>query len=245
MPSLKTPLKYNISSFSNLLTKLEISLTFLSENNNLNVNFSPSILNNSTIITSKKPFFKTHNSFSKVPLFSTKSIGRKETKSTLGYSISEQQPIFNQHFKTFFKSGTKAFSILIVDDENLCQKSTNRIINSFGLRNITVEFLNDGYEFLIKFWNKEILDYDLIIMDNHMNLIDGTDVINLILFMKENNIGINCNFDYNILYRLWICSADTYSIQNKLFKKEIVNIVGKPVTRVEMEKILRKYGAIK
>lgn len=235
----------NISSFSNLLTKLEISLTFLSENNNLNVNFSPSILNNSTIITSKKPFFKTQNSFSKVPLFSTKSIGRKETKSTLGYSISEQQPIFNQHFKTFFKSGTKAFSILIVDDENLCQKSTNRIINSFGLRNITVEFLNDGYEFLIKFWNKEILDYDLIIMDNHMNLIDGTDVINLILFMKENNIGINCNFDYNILYRLWICSADTYSIQNKLFKKEIVNIVGKPVTRVEMEKILRKYGAIK
>lgn len=233
------------SSFTNLVPKLEITLTFLGENNNLTLNYSPSLLNNSTTITSKKPFFRTQNSFNKATLFSTKSIGRKDTRSTLGCSVSEQQTIFSQHLKTFLKCGTKAFSILIVDDEYLCQKSAYRIINSFGLRNVTVEFLSDGYEFLMKFWNKEVLDYDLIIMDNRMNLIDGTDVINLILFMKENNIGINCNFDYNILYRLWICSADTDCIQHKLLKKEVVNTVGKPVTRIEMEKILKKYGAIR
>ena len=80
-----------------------------------------------------------------------------------------------------------------------------------------------------------------------MNDMNGTDAINIILYMREKGIAERYyQSEYNILSRILISSnEEVEAIQVKLREPNSVEITGKPIGKREMEKLLRKYGGIK
>ena len=79
-----------------------------------------------------------------------------------------------------------------------------------------------------------------------MNDMNGTDAINIILYMREKGIAERYyQSEYNILSRILISSnEEVEAIQVKLREPNSVEITGKPINKREMEKLLRKYGGI-
>ena len=117
-----------------------------------------------------------------------------------------------------------------------------------NIKNLSISYYPDGINVVELFLSQELSSFDLIIMDNNMNNMNGTDVINLILWMKNNGIASNYyQSEYTILSRIYISSAEVNPdiIKEKLDEQNCVEITGKPVEKAEMGKILGKLGGVK
>ena len=78
-----------------------------------------------------------------------------------------------------------------------------------NIKNLSISYYPDGINVVELFLSRELSLFDLIIMDNNMNNMNGTDVINLILWMKNNGIASNYyQSEYTILSRIYISSAE-------------------------------------
>lgn len=108
-----------------------------------------------------------------------------------------------------------------------------------NIKNLSISYYPDGINVVELFLSRELSSFDLIIMDNNMNNMNGTDVINLILWMKNNGIASNYyQSEYTILSRIYISSAEVNPdiIKEKLDEQNCVEITGEPVEKAEMEK---------
>ena len=225
----------HLKRFNTLYSHNEISFSLIGDIQSQNC--SPIILTTAPSIYSKKSLIK----------FGTSTRPNREEKST-GTGTTNANTISvrgdYQNIVTL-NSRRKSFSVLIIDDEKLCQSSLSRIINEININNIYIEYLCDGIDFLIRFLTNELSVFNLIIMDNHMRRMDGVDVVNMITLMKENDIGEKCRFDYNNIFsKLWLYSADADEVINGLINKESVGIISKPATKSDISNVLRKAGAI-
>ena len=226
----------HLKRFNTLYSHNEISFSLIGDIQSQNC--SPIILTTAPSIYSKKSLFK----------FGTSTRPNREEKST-GTGTTNANTISvrgdYQNIVTLNSRRNKSFSVLIIDDEKLCQSSLSRIINEININNIYIEYLCDGIDFLIRFLTNELSVFNLIIMDNHMRRMDGVDVVNMITLMKENDIGEKCRFDYNNIFsKLWLYSADADEVINGLINKESVGIISKPATKSDISNVLRKAGAI-
>ena len=226
----------HLKRFNTLYSHNEISFSLIGDIQSQNC--SPIILTTAPSIYSKKSLIK----------FGTSTRPNREEKST-GTGTTNANTISvrgdYQNIVTLNSRRNKSFSVLIIDDEKLCQSSLSRIINEININNIYIEYLCDGIDFLIRFLTNELSVFNLIIMDNHMRRMDGVDVVNMITLMKENDIGEKCRFDYhNIFSKLWLYSADADEVINGLINKESVGIISKPATKSDISNVLRKAGAI-
>lgn len=222
-----------IKHFNNLYFQQEIAFSLYGEIPQ-SQNCSPIILTTSPTIYSSKSY----NRYYSKPNRDEKSTGTGTTNAnTISIRGDNIVTLNSRRYQ-------KGFSVLIIDDEKLCQNSLSRIINELNIKNIYIDYLYDGVEFLIRFLSNDISSYNLIIMDNHMRRIDGVEAINMISLMKEFNIGTKCRFDYNnILSKLWIYSADSDDVLNGLVNKESVGILSKPATKNDISNVLQKAGA--
>ena len=226
----------HLKRFNTLYSHNEISFSLIGDIQSQNC--SPIILTTAPSIYSKKSLIK----------FGTSTRPNREEKST-GTGTTNANTISvrgdYQNIVTLNSRRNKSFSVLIIDDEKLCQSSLSRIINEININNIYIEYLCDGIDFLIRFLTNELSVFNLIIMDNHMRRMDGVDVVNMITLMKENDIGEKCRFDYNNIFsKLWLYSADADEVINGLINKESVGIISKPATKSDISNVLRKAGAI-
>ena len=226
----------HLKRFNTLYSHNEISFSLIGDIQSQNC--SPIILTTAPSIYSKKSLFK----------FGTSTRPNREEKST-GTGTTNANTISvrgdYQNIVTLNSRRNKSFSVLIIDDEKLCQSSLSRIINEININNIYIEYLCDGIDFLIRFLTNELSVFNLIIMDNHMRRMDGVDVVNMITLMKENDIGEKCRFDYNNIFsKLWLYSADADEVINGLINKESVGIISKPATKSDISNVLLKAGAI-
>ena len=226
----------HLKRFNTLYSHNEISFSLIGDIQSQNC--SPIILTTAPSLYSKKSLIK----------FGTSTRPNREEKST-GTGTTNANTISvrgdYQNIVTLNSRRNKSFSVLIIDDEKLCQSSLSRIINEININNIYIEYLCDGIDFLIRFLTNELSVFNLIIMDNHMRRMDGVDVVNMITLMKENDIGEKCRFDYNNIFsKLWLYSADADEVINGLINKESVGIISKPATKSDISNVLRKAGAI-
>ena len=226
----------HLKRFNTLYSHNEISFSLIGDIQSQNC--SPIILTTAPSIYSKKSLIK----------FGTSTRPNREEKST-GTGTTNANTISvrgdYQNIVTLNSRRNKSFSVLIIDDEKLCQSSLSRIINEININNIYIEYLCDGIDFLIRFLTNELSVFNLIIMDNHMRRMDGVDVVNMITLMKENDIGEKCRFNYNNIFsKLWLYSADADEVINGLINKESVGIISKPATKSDISNVLRKAGAI-
>ena len=222
--NIQTMKKNIVTSFSELYAQLEISICLYGETAQSS-NCSPIMLTNTQTIYSY-PKFKF-----------------RDNKSTSTAANTNGNSDYSNIVTLNSRRTQRGFSVLIIDDDKLCQSSANRLISEFNIPNMFVDFVSDGTDFLIRFFNNELASFNLIIMDNHMRYLDGLEVVNLLTLMLQNNIGTNCHFDFNVLKKIWLCSADTDDIHNRLIIKDCVGVLCKPATKGEMEKVLKRIGA--
>ena len=228
---------HDLKRFNTLYSQNEIAFTLYGEMQSQNC--SPIILTTAPSIYSKKSLIKFGTSTR--PNRDEKSTGTGTTNANTISVRGEYQNIVTLNSRR----NQNCFSVLIIDDDKLCQSSLCRIINEFNINNIYIEYLYDGIEFLIRFLTNDISSFNLIIMDNHMRRMDGIDAVNMISLMKANDIGEKCRFDYNTIFsKLWIYSADADEVINGLMNKESVGIISKPATKSDISNVLRKAGAI-
>lgn len=176
-------------------------------------------------------------------MFNTKK--NRRASAVGNWTMSSEGTFFNMTKSTTMNTTQNGFSVLIIDDEPSYKDIYKRMLNKFSVKNLSISYYPDGINVVELFFSRDLSSFDLIIMDNNMN---GTDVVNLILWMKNNGIASNYyQSEYTILSRIYISSAEVNPdiIKEKLDEQNCVEITGKPVEKGEMEKILRKFGGIK
>ena len=164
------------------------------------------------------------------------------------WTMSSEGTFFSMTKATTMNTTQNGFNVLIIDDEPSYKDIYKRMLNKFSVKNLSISYYPDGINVVELFLSRELSSFDLIIMDNNMNNMNGTDVINLILWMKNNGIASNYyQSEYTILSRIYISSAEVNPdiIKEKLDEQNCVEITGKQVEKAEMEKILRKLGGVK
>lgn len=117
-------------------------------------------------------------------------------------------------------SSKKKFKVLIIDDEksirSFCRNILKKVSESEKIKFI-IEEAEDGCEGLSKIFrkiSKDIEIYDLIITDDSMTNIDGSNLFKLISFINENEI-MKCS--RKLYEKFIICSSDVNNVRNKIF----------------------------
>ena len=199
-------------------------------NNNINVNFS--YYKKGTASTNlNKNFSRTKGStFSNVKSL----ISKKDTKTTSAFSESV-------HFKNeHLMKRDKTISVLLVDDDENFQRAHKRLLENLGVDDIVSIY--DGIDLMMMFLRNELSSFDLIILDNFMTYLHGTDVAKIIKYMKDNEMGRKC-FDFSVLNKIYISTGAQDIAMSSLEQFESVDFLAKPISKNDMEGIIRKVTA--
>lgn len=137
-------------------------------------------------------------------------------------SKNVSNPVVNQTSSKLVLDGKK---VLIVDDNELNLKIAERMLNNY---NITVEKCNSGLECLELI--KKGKTYDLILMDDMMPKMSGTETLHV---LQENP-------SFNI--KVVVLTANAIEgMKDKYIENGFNDYISKPIERNELERILRKY----
>jgi CheY-like chemotaxis protein len=134
-----------------------------------------------------------------------------------------------------------SFKILIMDDEELIRKSMKNYFHKINKKNsltkkIEAFYASDGFEGLYKIYesykNKSLIN--LVITDESMPLLNGSDIVKLIKGLSKPN-----PFEF-----IKFISYTSYSNQDKidsLIKIGSERVIVKPVSLEEFENVLKMY----
>ena len=90
------------------------------------------------------------------------------------------------------------------------------------------------------FLKSELNNYDVIIMDNFMTYVDGTEAVRIIKYMKDMGVGKKKIFDYTILQKIHIATSAQDLAMSWLEQMDCIEFVEKPISKEAMIKILKK-----
>lgn len=131
-------------------------------------------------------------------------------------------PVVNQSSTKLVLEGKK---VLIVDDNELNLKIAERMLNSY---NITIEKCNSGFECLELI--KQGKTYDLILMDDMMPKMSGTETLHI---LQENP-------SFNIKVVALTANA-IEGMKDKYIENGFNDYISKPIDRNELERVLRRF----
>ena len=115
--------------------------------------------------------------------------------------------------------------VLVVDDNEMNLKIANKLLEKYKL---TVELCHSGYECLDNIKNG--LKYDLILMDDMMPKMSGTETLHI---LKD---------DPNFKDRVVVLTANAIEgMKEKYIEEGFDDYLSKPIERNELERVLRKY----
>lgn len=146
----------------------------------------------------------------------TLTFGKTTQPSSLEFSIGGSQEIEN------FKGST----ILLVEDNKINQMVASKFLASWG---ITVELADDGSIGLEKVQQK---DYDLVLMDLQMPVMDGYTAT-----QKIRNLGGG----FEDLPIVALTASVMQTVQSKALKKGMNDFVSKPFNPSELNQVLAKF----
>ena len=128
----------------------------------------------------------------------------------------------NKNAEEFSLKGKK---VLIVDDNKLNLKVTNRLLNSYDLDITLLESGQECIDFI-----KEQNNFDLILMDQMMPGLDGISTMNK---LKEIE-----NFDTPIV----VLTADAMQGQKEKYISDgFDDYISKPIDKSELSRVLKKF----
>jgi len=79
----------------------------------------------------------------------------------------------------------KVFNILIVDDDEVIAKNLKEVLS---MRGHNVYIFEDGLRCISHFQNNDVIKYDIVFMDYHMDGLDGAQVAEIVKENKANTI---------------------------------------------------------
>jgi signal transduction histidine kinase len=123
----------------------------------------------------------------------------------------------------------KTYNILIIDDEksirSFCKSMFSKLEDAKNTYN--VEEADDGWTGLHKIFERFYLTrepYDMIITDDNMNLIDGSSLFNILLYLINNDC-VKSRLDETFLNKFVICSSDPDNVKSKIAESgEYINL---------------------
>jgi len=115
--------------------------------------------------------------------------------------------------------------VLIVDDNNLNLKVAERLLKAFNLK---IETVNSGFECLEKINNNE--HYDLILLDDMMPKMSGTETLQKLKEIENFNIPVV------------VLTANAISgMKEKYIQNGFDDYLSKPIERLELDRVIKKY----
>ena len=229
------------SSFSGLsMVKQEVAVSIEGKNYDHNV-LSPTFHGNASGMNCNRIFsaYNYHKTKSHITSFagSRNLIAKNESKPTVSYTTGSSNDNGASGLKKNH-SFKKNLAVLVVDDDENFQKSYKRVIENLGVDDVTC--INDGLDLLMMFLKSELNNYDVIIMDNFMTYVDGTEAVRIIKYMKDMGVGKKKIFDYTILQKIHIATSAQDLAMSCLEQMDCIEFVEKPISKEAMIKILKK-----
>lgn len=115
--------------------------------------------------------------------------------------------------------------VLIVDDNTLNLKVAERLLRAF---NLDIETVNSGFECLDKI--NEGKNYDLILLDDMMPKMSGTETLSKIKEIKSFN------------GKVVVLTANAVSgMKEKYLSSGFDDYLSKPIERLELDRVIKKY----
>lgn len=141
----------------------------------------------------------------------------------------------------------RVVSVLVVDDARAIRNSYLNIFEKLSKEFTEVRFnidqADDGLTAFSKIVKKQVestLFYNLIILDDEMNYMNGSELIKLINYMVQHNLGAKGGFNEELLRKIVICSAGPENIKNKV-KIADEMCYPKPLSVDNLRKIVLKF----
>lgn len=159
-------------------------------------------------------------------------LSKKDTKTTCAYS--ENGALKHAHSV----KRDKTISVLLVDDDDNFQRAHKRLLENMGVDDVVSIY--DGVDLMMMFLRNEVSAFDLIILDNFMTCLHGTEVARLIKYMKDNEMGGKGGFDFSILNKIFISTGAQDIAMSSLEQFDTVDFVAKPICKSDMENIIKK-----
>lgn len=123
----------------------------------------------------------------------------------------------------------KGFNVLVVDDNKLNLRVADKLLKKYGICTTLIE---SGIECINKIKNKE--EYDLILLDDMMPRLSGTETLNRLKQIP--------NFDIPVI----ALTANALSGEKEKYLEIGFNeYLAKPIEKIELEKVLSKFLIIK
>ena len=229
------------SSFSGLsMVKQEVAVSIEGKNYDHNV-LSPTFHGNASGMNCNRicSAYNYHKTKSHITSFtgSRNLIAKNESKPTISYTTGSSNDNGASGLKKNH-SFKKNLTVLVVDDDENFQRSHKRVIENLGVDDVTC--INDGLDLLMMFLKGELNNYDVIIMDNFMTYVDGTEAVRIIKTMKDMGIGKKKIFDYTVLQKIHIATSAQDLAMSCLEQLDCIEFVEKPISKEAMVKILKK-----
>jgi signal transduction histidine kinase len=158
-------------------------------------------------------------------------------------SISSGQSRNIEIYDNQSETSSKEINILIIDNEqsirSFCKNSIFKIAKSENL-NINVEEADDGFtgiaQIFFKLFNSKGV-YDLIITDDIMTYLDGSDMVNILTNLNSSKVS-RYKIEENILQKILICSSDSQHVKYKIKDDNNIRVCEKPLNQEFLKKVI-------
>ena len=219
---------FHNSTTSQLFLNNNYTLNTTNNNQSVNnVNLGFGFCKKGTVSTLwTKNFCKTKGSSN---FFNVKSLlSKKDTKTTNAFS-------------DLGVKREKMISVLLVDDDENFQRAHKRLLEKLNIDEVVSVY--DGIDLMMMFLRNELTSFDLIILDNFMTYLHGTEVVKIIKFMKDSEMGSKGGFDFTVLNKIFISTGAQDIAMSSLEQFDTVDFIAKPICKNDMENIIRKVLA--
>ena len=223
----------NINSSSVNANKKMMALSkFFNLNPIQEANFSlAAVMDSKNYETTPKVRFSNSN-FSKKSQNSPNLINLLSSKTVTFNNVLSDQMQLN-HLNTIESKGTnrQIMKILILDDDkpirSFCRNLFKKIEDKNPLLGFEIEEAEDGTIGLIKILERISQNkkgFDMILTDDNMTYIDGSNMLHILLFMIENKF-IKLEAGENIFNKFVICSSDVENVRKTVPFERNENLV--------------------
>ena len=104
-------------------------------------------------------------------MFNTKK--NRHASAVGNWTMRSEGTFFKMTKSTTMNTTQNGFSVLIIDDEPSYKDIYKRMLNKFSVKNLSISYYPDGINVVELFFSRELSSFDLIIMDNNMNNMNG------------------------------------------------------------------------
>jgi signal transduction histidine kinase len=209
-------LNVNINTTTNINSskKLLAIYKFLNLNPINEINFTLTAIESKNYLNTPKLRFQ--NNFSKKNSSQFVNFISSKTVAFNNVVTNKLRPMISLESKATNKMTMK---VLIIDDDkpirSFCKNLFKKVEEKNNLLNFDIEEAEDGSTGLIKILekiSKNEKGFDIILTDDNMTYLDGSNMLHILLFMIENKL-IKLEAGENIFNKFVICSSDVENVR--------------------------------